>query len=159
MHITFGSKIQLRIWKTTRKIFREFHSQGRPTRTIVTVIVPRRVILKSMHCLPLIEWLFTLCPVWYDAMFSCAILFCICIFSLVVDRKWRTLNSTYGIDVKLSNTASDHAFWSAVERWRKARSCSGEILCETPATRQVTVKPLIHVARFYIDIFHQQIFC
>ena len=31
--------------------------------------------------------------------------------------------------------------------------CSREILCETTATRQVTEKPFIHTAGFYIDIF------
>ena len=39
-----------------------------------------------------------------------------------------------------------------------SRPCSWEILCETTATRQVTVEPLIHTTGFYIDIFHHSIF-
>ena len=71
-------------------------------------------------------------------------------------------NFTYGIDVKLSNSASKDAFCTTVLRWRKARVVlgSGNTLWNhrNPAG---TVKPLIHSAGIFIDIFFSplDIFC
>ena len=72
------------------------------------------------------------------------------IYLLLVALQW-----TYGIDVKPSNSASKDAFCTTVLRWRKARvvlGCPGNTLWNhrNPAG---TVKPLIHSAEIFIDIF------
>ena len=81
--------------------------------------------------------------------------------SLVMRNSYR--HDTYGIDVKPSNSASKDAFCTTVLKWRKARvvlGCPGNTLWNhcNPAG---TVKPLIHSAGIFIDIFFSplDIFC